>query len=262
MKKTLLAAAVPLLLLGLAGAGRAEILTADYDYTHAKTALRGYAAYHKDEGLRPGVLIIHDWMGVGPYVRARAGQLAALGYVVLAADMYGKDVRPADAKEAAREAGKYRADRKLMRERAAAGLAALKQVPGVDPARVAVMGYCFGGGVALELARSGADLAGAASFHGNLDTPDAADARNIKGKIIVFHGADDPYVSSASVSALETEMRAAGVDWQLLVYGGAVHSFTNPGAGSDPAKGSAYNAAADRRSWAALQDFLAEIFKR
>jgi len=262
MKHILPAASLPLLALGLAGGLNAAMHTGDYDYKEGTAELRGYTAYEEGGARRPGVLLVHEWMGIDPYIKTRAMQLAKLGYVVLAADIYGKGVRPATTEEASRQAGIYRSDRKLMRARAAAGLAELKKLPGVDPARTAVMGYCFGGGVALELARSGADILGAASFHGNLDTPDPLDAKNIKGKIIAFHGADDPFVSSAAVAGFEEEMRGAGADWQLNIYGGAVHRFSNPSAGSDVKSGAAYNEKADRRSWQALQDFFAEIFRK
>jgi dienelactone hydrolase len=122
------------------------------------------------------------------------------------------------------------------------------------------MGYCFGGGVALELARSGADISGVVSFHGNLDTPDPLDAQNIKAKVLVCHGANDPYVKSEQVLAFQDEMRAAHVDWQMIIYGNAVHSFTNPDSGNDPSAGAAYNEKADRRSWQAMRIFFNEIF--
>ena len=124
------------------------------------------------------------------------------------------------------------------------------------------MGYCFGGTTALELARSGADLKGAISFHGSLDTPNTADAKNIKGRILVLHGADDPFVPVKDVNAFEDEMRSAGVQWELVKYSGAVHSFTNLGAGNDPKKGSAYNKIADQRSWASMTDMWAETFAK
>jgi dienelactone hydrolase len=200
-------------------------------------------------------------MGPNPYVRKRAEQLARLGYVAFAIDMYGKGVRPKDTNEAAALARIYRADRQLMRARVNAGLEVLKMHRLTDVRRIAAIGYCFGGGTALELARGGAEVAGVVSFHGNLDTPNPADARNIKGKVLVLHGADDPFVSPQQVSAFQEEMRQAKVDWQMIIYGGAVHSFTNPEAGSDPAKGAAYNEKADRRSWEAMKLFFSEIFK-
>jgi dienelactone hydrolase len=131
----------------------------------------------------------------------------------------------------------------------------------VDGARLAAIGYCFGGTAALELARSGALVAGVVTFHGGLGSPTPADARNIKAKVLALHGADDPYVPEAEVKGFEEELRAAGVDWQLVKYSGAVHSFTNPDAGGDNSKGAAYNATADRRSWEAMKAFFAEVLR-
>jgi len=214
------------------------------------------------QGKRPGVLIIHQWTGLTDYEKGRARQLAELGYVPFALDIYGKDSRPKSVQDAARQAGIYRADRALMRRRARAGLDTLTASDLCDPTRVAAMGYCFGGGCALELARSGAPLVGTVSFHGNLDTPNPADARNIRGSILVCHGADDPHVTTEQVLAFEQEMRDAKMDWELIAYGNAVHAFTQRGAGNDPSRGAAYNEKADRRSWQAMEDFFNEVFKR
>jgi dienelactone hydrolase len=197
---------------------------------------------------------------VGDYVKTRAKQLAELGYVAFAADIYGKGVRPQNPTEAGKEATKYRSNRQLLRNRALAGLKVLQANPLTNPQKIAAIGYCFGGGTVLELARSGADVAGVVSFHGNLDTPNPADAKNIKGKVLVLHGAVDPYVPPEQVSTFEKEMNDAKVDWQLVSYGGVVHSFTNPEAGNDPSKGAAYNALADQRSFGAMQQFFDEIF--
>ncbi len=210
----------------------------------------------------PGVLVIHDWSGVGPYVRMRAEQLATAGYIALAPDIYGVADPPRAPEDNRKLIGIFRADRGLMRARARAGLDELLRHPMVDPGKVAAIGYCFGGGVALELARSGAPLAGAVSFHGNLDTPDPDDAKRIGGKILVCHGAEDPHVPPEQVAAFEQEMRNARVDWQLNVYGLAVHAFTREEAGNDPSRGAAYNAEADRRSWQAMMAFFGEIFGR
>jgi len=247
---------------GMVSSGRAEVKTEVLEYRHGDVVLEGYLAYDDAlRGKRPGILVIHEWNGHNPYVRQRAEQLARLGYVAFALDMYGKGVRGKDAKESAALAGIYKGDRKLMRARAAAGLDVLRTRPETDPERLAAIGYCFGGTAALELARSGADLVSVVSFHGGLDTPTPGDARNIQGKVLALHGGDDPRVPPKQVEAFQEEMRNGGVDWQLVAYGGAVHSFTNPGAGSDNSKGAAYNERADRRSWEAMKAFFSETLK-
>ena len=241
---------------------QARLVTKTVEYRQGDTVLEGYLAYDDSvKGARPGVLVIHEWTGLTDYEKRRTEQLAALGYLAFAADIYGKGVRPATAQLAAKEAGKFRgANRTLLRARAAAGLDKLASFEEVDPSRLAVIGYCFGGTAALELARSGAKQLGTVSFHGGLDTPVPADALKIRGKVLALHGADDPHVPAEQVAAFQQEMRLAKVDWQMISYGGAVHSFTNPKSGNDPAKGIAYNEKADRRSWEAMQQFFTEIF--
>jgi dienelactone hydrolase len=252
-----------LLLIGLAAVSSsiAEIMTESVEYRQGEVTLQGYIAYDTSvKGRRPAVLVVHDWMGVSDDTKMRAEQLAALGYVALTADIYGKGVRPKNGQEAAAEAGKFNKDRSLLRARVRAGLDFLSSCEQADPSRLAVMGYCFGGTCALELARSGAPVKGVVTFHGGLANPNPADAKNIKGKVLVLHGADDPFVKQEDVKAFMDEMRAAGVDWQLTQYGGAVHAFTVKAAGNDNSKGAAYNETADRRSWQAMKDFFAEIF--
>jgi dienelactone hydrolase len=220
-----------------------------------------FVAYDQEqEGKRPGVLVVHDWMGVGPYVRSRAEQLAALGYVALTADIYGKGVRPGTGEEAAQLAGTYRADRAVLRKRSRAGLKALTDHPLTDRRRTAAIGYCFGGTAVLELARSGAEMGGFVTFHGGLETPHPEDGRNIRGKVLVLHGADDPVVPTPHVLAFQEEMRKARVDWQMVFYGGAVHAFSRKDTGNDPSTGVAYDEKADRRSWEAMKTFFGEIF--
>lgn len=231
------------------------------EYKDQNTALEGWIGYNDSiHGKRPGILVVHDWMGVGPYVKKRVEQLSHLGYIALAADIFGKGVRPENMEQAAELANRYKADRPLLRARTKAGLKALMNNPLTDTTRVAAIGYCFGGTAVLELARSGADIAGFISFHGGLQTPTPDDAKNIKGKVLALHGADDPLVPPQEVSAFQEEMRKARVDWQMVIYGGAVHSFTNPSAGNDPSRGAAYDEKADVRSWQAMQTFFNEIF--
>ncbi len=246
-----------------AGSASAAIQTQVVEYKHGNVVLEGFLAYDDAlSGKRPGVLIVHEWTGVGDYVKGRARQLAKLGYVAFAADIYGKGIRPNNPTDAGKEATKYRSDRPLLRDRTTAGLKILQSNPLTDPRRIAAIGYCFGGGAVLELARSGAPIAGVVSFHGNLDTPNPADAQNIRSKVLVLHGAADPLVPPEQVAAFDKEMTDAKVDWQMISYGGVVHSFSNPGAGNDPSKGVAYNAKADRRSFAAMQQFFQEIFEQ
>jgi dienelactone hydrolase len=239
----------------------AEIKTENVDYKQGDTPLEGYLAYDASaQGKLPGVLVVPDWMGPGAFSNAKAEELAKLGYVAFAVDIYGKDVRPKDQKEAGAQAGKFKGDRKLLRARILAALDVLKARPNVDPSRIAAIGFCFGGTTVLELARAGVPIAGVVSFHGGLDSPTPEDAKNIKAKVLVLHGADDPNVPAEQVAAFEDEMRKGGVDWELVKYSKSVHSFTNPAAGSDNSKGVAYNAEADKRSWQAMKDFFAEIF--
>jgi len=245
-----------------ANSAAAAIQTKTVTWEQDGQLLEGYLAWDDAvTGARPGVLVVHQWMGLTENEMMRARMLAELGYVALAADIYGQGVRPTDTAGAAKEAGKYYADRALLRARAAAGLEALKKQPGVDAARTAAIGYCFGGGTVLELARSGADLRGVVSFHGSLDTPLPAARDAVKAKVLVCHGAVDPYVKPEAVTGFMAEMEAAGVDYQFIAYAGAVHAFTQKGAGSDPSRGAAYQEAADRRSWGAMKEFLAEVLR-
>lgn len=242
---------------------QAAIETRSVEYRQGNTQLIGYLAFPKDvTGPLPGILVVHEWMGLNDYAKHRADQLAELGYIAFAADIYGDGKIAANREEAGKLAGSYKNDRPLLRARVAAGLATLKAQPGVAGDKIAAIGYCFGGTTVLELARSGADIAGVVSFHGGLDTPTSQDAKNIRAKVLALHGADDPYVPADQVAAFENEMRQAGVDWQLIVYGGAVHGFTNPANGTDNSKGAAYNALADARSWVAMQQFFNELFAK
>lgn len=223
-------------------------------YEHEGTPLEGYLARDASpDERRPAVLVLHDWTGVGDNVRMRAQMLARSGYVAFAADLYGAGVRPTgDAASA--EAGKYYRDLPLLRSRVAAGFSWLQQHPAVDPARLAVIGYCFGGTAALEFARTGAPARGVVSFHGGLIAHDPSDAAQIAASLLVLTGGSDPVVPDEAVVAFEDELRGAPhVDWQVTTYSGAPHAFTIPG--SDR-----YRPVADARSWRALVCFLDEVF--
>jgi len=241
---------------------RAELRTQTVEYKQGDATLEG-ALVHDPAitGKRPGVLVVHQWKGLGDYEKKRAEMLARLGYNVFCVDIYGKGIRPDNPKDASAEAGKYKSNRPLLRTRVNAGLEVLRKHELTDPKRIVAIGYCFGGTTVIELARSGADIAGVVSFHGALDSPSPADGKNVRCKVLALHGADDPFVPAQDVAAFEEEMRQARVDWQLVKYGGAVHSFTDWAAGNDNSKGAAYNEQADRRSWEAMKAFFAEIFK-
>jgi len=240
----------------------AAIQTKTVEYKQGNTTLEGFAVYDDTiKGARPGVLIVHQWMGLTDYEKKRAEMLAQLGYIAFCADVYGKGVRPQTREEAAAQAGKYRNDRQLLRARVNAGLDALRRQPLADPKRIGAIGYCFGGTAVLELARSGAELNGVVSFHGGLDALDPDEGKNIKCKVLVLHGADDPTISAQDLAAFENQMRSGGVDWQLVKFGGAVHGFTQWYAGNDNSKGVAYNERADNRSWEYMKVFFVEIFK-
>jgi len=251
-------------ILALAGAltAQAQLHTETIEYKQGDTTLEGWLAYDTAiKGKRPGVLIVHQWKGLSDYEKKRAEMLAKLGYNVFALDIYGKGIRPTDAKDASAQAGKYKSNRALLRARAQAGLAMLKKHELTDPKRVAAIGYCFGGTTVIELARSGGDVAGVVSFHGSLDSPKPEDGKNIKCQVLALHGADDPFVSAKDLAAFEAEMKQSGVDYQLVKYKGAVHSFTHWTAGNDNSKGAAYNKEADEQSWEAMRQFFAKIFK-
>ena len=242
-------------------ASRAAIHTENVEYKQGDTTLEGYLAYDDSlTGKRPGVLVVHQWLGLTDYEKHRAEMLAQLGYVAFCADIYGKDNRPKNVGEAGELAGKFKSDRALLRARVNAGLDALRQQPLVDQKNIAAIGYCFGGTTVIELARSGADIAGVVSFHGGLDSPTPADGKNIKCKVLALAGADDPFQKPDDLTAFEDEMRDAKVDWQITFYGGAVHAFTQPNPGFVNA-GAKYNEKADKRSWQAMKDFFAETFK-
>ena len=250
-----------LIMLGLANMAQATIKRQVVEYKDGDTVLEGFVAFDDSiSGKRPGVLIVHQWKGLGDYEKKRAEMLAQLGYVAFAADIYGKGIRPKDTQAASAEAGKYKKDRKLLRARVNAGLAELKKQPLTDSSKTAAIGYCFGGTTVIELARSGANIAGVVSFHGALDSPNPEDGKNIKCRVMALHGADDPFVPAAEVAAFEDEMRQAKVDWELVKYGGAVHGFTDWNAKDPNMPGMLYNEKADRRSWQDMQQFFGELF--
>jgi dienelactone hydrolase len=235
----------------------------DLEYRHDDVLFRGELAWDDSHsGQRPGIVVCHEGGGLNDHPKRRASMLAELGYVALAADMYGGGRLVTDAKQRGAMMAELRGDPQKLRARAGAALAALASQPLVDSTRLAAIGFCFGGLTVLELARSGANLAGIVSFHGILDTSLPAEASTLKARVLVLHGADDPFATPPQVAAFMDEMRNAHADWQLVTYGGAQHGFTRPDAALVGIPGVAYNEPADRRSWAAMQAFLRELFPR
>jgi len=258
--KTLLSACSALLV--AAGSLSASIVEGPLEYMSGEVLCEGWQVIDEQRGVeRPGVLIAHQWTGISDHEKEAARKLAALGYNVFIADIYGKGIRP-QPPAAGKEAGKYKADRALLRARVNAALDVLRRDKRTDASKLAAIGYCFGGTTVLELARSGAAVSGVVSFHGGLDSPAPADGRNIKGKVLALHGADDPFVPAKDIAAFEAEMKAASVGYELVQYPGAVHSFTHKAAGDDKSKGAAYDAAADRDSWQRMERFLEGLFGR
>lgn len=232
------------------------------EYRDGNTVLQGYVAHDSSKsGKRPVVLVVHDWDGLGEYERMRADKLAGLGYLAFAVDVYGKGIRPKTVQEAGAESTKWSQDTAGLRRRERVALDFMRQHKLADSGRVAAIGYCFGGKAVLELARSGADVRGVVSFHGTLATPNAADAKHIKGKVLVLHGAADPFVPSEQLKVFDQEMRSARVSYKIVKYPGAVHAFTVSDASKWGLAGAKYDAAADRKSWEEMRRFLKDVLR-
>ncbi|MFB9265592.1 dienelactone hydrolase family protein [Bradyrhizobium erythrophlei] len=235
--------------------------TRDLDYRCGDTNLRGYLAFNNDaRGKRPGALVFHEGLGLGDFAMERARRLAERGYVALAADMFGERKQAATLQEVSALVGALRDEPATLRARGRAALAALAALPEVDAGRCVAIGYCFGGSVALELARDGAELKAVASFHGVLSTKLPATEGAVKASVLVLTGAEDPLAPPDQVAAFKDEMRAAKVaDWQLVSYGNALHGFANPAADGSIMRAALYDAQADRRSWAAMHGLFDEV---
>ena len=237
----------------------ANVKTGLIDYA-ADLPLEGYLAYDESiQGKRPGILVAHTQRGIQEFVREQTRELGKLGYVALAADFYGKGIRPLEDEPAGVQSRKIKGDRALTRRRIQAGYDVLRAHPLVADGQIAIIGYCVGGLVALELARSGTPVLATAVFHGTLTTPTPEDAKNIKGRVLVLHGADDQTAPMAEVEALIKEMRAGGVDFQLELYGGVKHGFTEP-LNNKPNRNTLYNERAAKQSWASMQTMFKEVF--
>ena len=229
-------------------------------YLDGGTVLEGFFAYDDAlEGQRPTVMLNHAWLGRNDFVEDKAIKLAELGYFAFAVDMYGQGILGKNKEEGAQLMQPFIDNRNLILSRMKASLSALKLMPWVDESNIATIGFCFGGLCVLDLARSGEDIKGTVSFHGLLFAPEKGETHQIKSKILVLHGHDDPMNPIEQVNAFQQELSQAGADWQLHSYGNTLHAFTNPTA-NDPEFGTVYHSDADRRSWESMKNFLVEIF--
>lgn len=236
----------------------------EVEYRDNGTVMKGYVAYNANvREKRPGVIVVHEWWGLNSYIRKRAKMLAELGYTALAVDMYGDGRQAGHPDEARVFSSELMKNFDVAKSRFSAAMDFLKNHPTVDSDRIAAIGYCFGGGVVLNMARQGTDLRGVASFHGGLTAVSPAEPGSIKAKILVFNGEDDTFITAEQVEAFKQEMSTAGADFRFVSYPGAVHGFTNPNADENARKFSlplAYNPRADRKSWKELKGFLELIF--
>ena len=259
-----------MLLLGIAvcmaTSAQAEIRSEVVNYQIAGKPFQGYLSYDDAiSGKRPGVLVVHEWWGHNAYARKRADMLAKLGYTAFALDMYGAGKLAEHPEDAKKFMQATLADMNVAETRFNAAMNWLQQQPTVDPTKIAAIGYCFGGGTVLHMARTGTDLAGVVSFHGSLTTKTPAQAGQVKAKILVLNGADDPFVTAEQIAALKQEMKRAGADLELVNYPGVKHSFTNPDAdnlGKRFTMPLVYNAEADKDSWQRMQQFLKQVFQQ
>jgi dienelactone hydrolase len=241
--------------------GMAKMMKKPLSYEVDKTKLEGVLVYDDARAALPGLVLVPNWMGVSEANVRQAELVAQRGYVVFVADMFGAGARPKSSEEASKASGALKADRPLMRKRVQAALTVLKAQKDakLDPKKIGAIGFCFGGTSALELARSGAPLGAVVTFHAGLSSPTPDDAKNITAKVLVLHGADDPFVLPEEVRAFETEMRRAKLDWQLVSFGNAVHSFTDPDA-NIPGKAQ-YDEKVARRAYQLMDTFFAEAFQ-
>ncbi len=243
-----------------AGCKEKSKLMGPIDYKEGETQLQGYMATPKDvKGKVAGILIIHEWWGHTEYVQKRARMLAELGYVAFAMDMYGKGIIAKDHETAGKLSSGYFKDPALRTRRLNAALEQLRNHPNVDAEKIAVIGYCFGGAVAIEMAKEAMPVKAIVSFHGMLNPPKPEAAANIKAKMLIHHGADDGFIKPEAVEGFQQALEDAGVDFEFVSHPGAVHGFTRASAGSDNSTGIAYNEAADKKSWQSMKDFFKKV---
>ena len=251
------------LLLALAVSADAEVKTKKITYKHGDKEHHGYLAWDDAvKGPRPGVLVVHEWWGLNDYAKRRAEQLAKMGYIAFAADMYGEGKTTEHPKEAGEMAAKVRASVEDWRKRATEALDVLKSQPQCDKNRLAAIGYCFGGSTALQLAFAGTDLKAVVSFHGALPSPTASEVKQIKAAILVCHGADDKFIPEKAIKAFREPLDKAGVKYEFIAYKGVVHSFTVPEADKVGNPGMKYDQHADQDSWKRMQELFNAKLKK
>jgi dienelactone hydrolase len=245
-----------------AGAASAAVKAEPVEYEFQGTKLKGVLYY--DDAVtekRPGVMVVHEFWGLDDYAKMRAEMLAKLGYAALACDMYGDGKHTEHAADATKFATEARSNKDVWLGRANAGLKVLRDHKAVDPKKLAVMGYCFGGSTALQVALAGTDdVLAVVSFHGALPTPSAAEAKKVKAKVVVCHGADDSFITADTIKKFKSAFEEAGVKITFEAYPGAVHSFTVKDAEKKGLQGIAYNKDADEKSWATMQATFKEVF--
>jgi dienelactone hydrolase len=267
MRSFLIKLAVFTLVMGMVSFAAAEpkIVGKTVEYSAQGVVMKGYLAYDESiKGKRPGVMVVHEWWGLNDYARKRARMLAELGYTALAVDMYGEGKVASHPDDAGRFSSELMKNFDSTKARFMAAMEFLKQQGSVDPTRIAAIGYCFGGGVVLNMARQGVDLKGVASFHGELTPVKPAQSGSVKTKILVLNGSADKFTTPEQIKAFKQEMKAAGADFKFISYPGALHSFTNPEADALGKKYNmpiGYNAKADKESWNEMKKFLRAIFK-
>jgi dienelactone hydrolase len=268
MERLLIRFAVFILVLGVAGVAAAEprIRGKTVEYSAQGVAMKGYLAYDETiTGRRPGVLVVPEWWGLNDYARRRTRMMAELGYTALAVDMYGGGKVATNPDDASKLSSEVMKNFDVAKARFVAAMDFLKQQPDVDPARIAAIGYCFGGTVVLSMAGQGVDLKGVVSFHGSLGAVKPPQPDRVKARILVLNGGADKFITPEQIETFKQEMKAAGGDFQFISYPGALHSFTNPEATELGKKFNmpvAYNAKADKESWNEMKKFLSAIFKK
>lgn len=239
----------------------AEVKVKEVVYKDGSDTLKGYLAWDDaKKGKRPGVMVVHEWWGLDDYAMHRAKMLAEEGYVAFAADMYGPGKVTTHADDAKGWMMQIVQNQDAWQKRALLGLEQLKKSPMVDDSKLAAIGYCFGGATVMQMTYAGADLDGVVSFHGSLPPASPEQAAKIQSKVLIAHGDADPFIPAERITKFKQALSDANVDWEMDVYANTKHGFTNPGAGKFGMDALAYNEKADKRSWARMKEFFAEIF--